>query len=170
MPGTANVLPCAVVVNLRTNRSATVHINEQDLRPTRMVFMTSSFGSDLVNALRILVPGILIAVGPCSVLATESSNDENLIQIVLTKKLIRVGDSELCSLASLESLLTALPRSRPVSVEAVAETQTDVLLGIREILTTLGFEQFTLDVWGDEGWGLYPPSPDVEFHGCDQHE
>ena len=133
--------------------------------------MIASISSDLVFALRIWALGVLIALGPCSVSAADaSSSDEGVIKIELTEESIRVGAAELCSLASLESVLSTLPRSTPVSVEATAETRTEVLFRIREILTTLGFDQISFEGWGDTGWGLYPPSTDTAFHGCGQRE
>ena len=133
--------------------------------------MITSIPTDLLMALRIWTLGVLVALGPCSVFATETSpDDESAIHINLTRESIRVDTAELCSLTELKSILDARPRSTPVAVEATADSRTEILMKIREILTSLGFDQVTFDGWGDPGWGLYPPSRDTEFHGCDQSE
>lgn len=127
--------------------------------------------ADLFIAPRIWALGVLVVLGPFPVLATGiSSNDEGAIQIVLTRETLQVDTVELCSLSELESALDARSRSTPVEVAATAESRTEILFKIREILITLDFDRVTFDSWGDTGWGLYPSSPDIDFHGCDRRE
>ena len=133
--------------------------------------MNTSNQSDLLMALRNWSLGVLVALGPCSVLATDTSpDDESAVRIVLTRENLRVDSVELCSLSELRPILDTRPRSTPVTVEATAESRTAILFKIRETLTTLGFEQVTYEGWDGSGWDLYPPSPDTKFHGCDQSE
>ena len=114
--------------------------------------------------------GLIVVVGPFAVLANDASfSDETAIHIFLTPESIRVDTAELCSLAELKSVLNERLRSTPVAVEATAESSTEIVFKLREILSNLGFEKVTYEGVGSPGWGLYPPSADTEFHGCDQH-
>ena len=138
---------------------------------TWLAVMNTSNQSDLLMALRNWSLGVLVALGPSSVLATDTSpNDESAVRIVLTGENLRVDSVELCSLSELRPILDTQPRSTPVTVEATAESRTAILFKIRETLTTLGFEQVTYEGWDGSGWDLYPPSQDTKFHGCDQSE
>jgi len=133
--------------------------------------MIKSIRSDFLITLGVWAIGLFVAIGPFPVLASDSSStDETAIHIVLTSESIRVDTVELCSLAELKSVLNTRLRSTPVAVEATAESKTEIAFKIREILSGLGFDQVTFEGVGSPGWGLYPPSPDAEFHGCDKRQ
>jgi hypothetical protein len=116
------------------------------------------------------VMGALVALGCWSVLAGDilSDNEEDL-QIVLTRESIRIGATVLCSVAALETNLASQPRTTHVNVEVAPDVSTGIFARVMEILRTLGFEQVSNKGAGDPGWTLYPFPPDTEFPGCSQH-
>jgi len=132
--------------------------------------MINSIQSDFRIGLRVWGLSLIFVIGSFAVLASDSSSiDETAIHIVLTPESIHVDTAAVCSTAELKAVLNARLRSTPVAVEATADSSTEIVFTLRKILSDLGFESVTYEGVGSPGWGLYPPSADIVFPGCDQH-
>jgi hypothetical protein len=98
--------------------------------------------------------------------ANTSDDETAVIEVRVSSERIRMGTTEFCSISAFEVAMAPRSRSQSVNVEVAAETRSEIVAGVMQVLKELGFEDFSFTGPGYDGWFLYPPPADVDFDGC----
>jgi hypothetical protein len=111
-----------------------------------------------------LLVGCLFGIG---VSANDLQNEPMILKLLIASDSVRIGSTEYCAISTFQDAMASESRSQPVNLEVEAETRSEILARIVQVLRDLGFEDYTISGPGYDGWFLYPPPPNVDLDGCD---
>jgi hypothetical protein len=110
-----------------------------------------------------LFVGCLFSIG---VLANDLQNEPMILEVLIASDSVRIGSTEYCAISTFQEAMASESRSQSVNLDVAAETRSDVLARVVQVLSDLGFEDYTISGPGYDGWLLYPPPPSVDLNGC----
>ena len=110
-----------------------------------------------------LLVGCLFGIG---VSANDLQNETMTLEILIASDSVRIGSTEYCAISTFQEAMASESRSQSINLEVAAETRSDVLARVVQVLKDLGFEDYTISGPGIDGWFLYPPPPNIDLDGC----